>query len=118
MVYQIAQPVDAYLKSLSQPLKSHMQVIPEYPGSKPTYFMKDYGTETTLEVSSTASVPEQITKYYDNTLEASGWKRPLNQKKGIRIYLKGDEIILISAHEALDGHSRLTRVHKKQNVEK
>ncbi|MFT5121618.1 MAG: hypothetical protein ACI9TH_004587 [Kiritimatiellia bacterium] len=117
MVYQIAQPLEAYKRSLGKPMKSQMDEVPDYPGSKPTYYMKDYGTETSLEVSTTSSAPDTIARFYETALEAKGWKAPLKQEGAMRMFLKGDAVILISAHPALDGHSRLTRVFKKLAID-
>jgi hypothetical protein len=118
MVYQITQSLEAYKRSLGKPVKSRMDTVPDFPGSKPTYYMKDYGTEMALEISTTSSAPDAIARFYDAALEAKGWKAPLKQQQAMRIYLKGESMILISAHPGADGHSRLTRVFKKLGVEK
>jgi hypothetical protein len=78
--------------------------------------MNDYGTETALEVSSSSSSPEAVTDYYHRSLANQGWRTRLGDAGSMRIFEKGQEIILISASKDKNGTTQISRVHKTLNV--
>ena len=118
LVYEIKQSLKEYLKTLDKPLQHQMDVIPPYPGSEPTYFMHDLGSDTALEVSSSSTSPEAVTDFYHHSLSTSGWRTRLGDAGSMRIFEKGRELAMISASEGADGVTRITRVHKKLGTKK
>ena len=113
LINEIQQPLKEYLKTLEKPLEHHLEVVPVFPGSTPTYFMHDYGSGMATEISSSRSSPETITDHYHRILPSKGWKNRIGEAGSMRVFEKGNELILISASQGDDGESRITRVHKK-----
>ncbi len=118
LVFTLNQSIVDYSRSETSPTHHLLTRIPHLPGSRPNFFMKDNGTQLSLEVSTTPSDSASAQSTMSSSLRQQGWVPmvPLErmpQSPGLMIYVKGREIAMVSVTtDTNTRQSTITLLHK------
>ena len=124
IVFNVSQSLSEYEKSLHSKKKSHLDKIPEYPGSIVKSFMSIEQTKSDVQVSTAHGSLSRIYFFFQSSFLQNGWKQILSKNEsntgysGITVYKKGFEICCLLI-QALDRgqENMITLLHKRLSVE-
>ena len=90
-----------------------MKAAPPFPDSEEKSFMASESTHTELAASMTQASPADVKNFYAQRLRSAGWSPVFQPGKALDIYLRGGEVILVSADSAGEsGGSMIILLHK------
>jgi len=101
----IKQSKDDYKKSLQPPAGTEIEGIPQFPGSKPHFFMQNRETGLQLAISKTSAPADTVAGFYSSALTANGWK-PYLAEKGhgsiprLALYQRANHICFVLASDS------------------
>lgn len=112
-VHQLSQSFEDFKASLQAPAEHLLKAAPAFPGSTEKSFLASDATKTQLASSFAAAPQGEIHDFYAAQLPAAGWSPVFQPGKGLDIYLKGNEVILLSTETAGEsGDSLIMLLHK------
>ncbi len=106
-----------------KPARHLLGQVPAFPGGAPTFFAHDREAGMRLAVATTSSAPEDVQRFYAQSLPADGWKPALPAgaagSRDFHVYLKDREIcgVFASASPATR-ETRITVLHKEPGRDK
>jgi len=101
----------------AKPRQHQLREIPPFPQSDPSFYSRDEGNQTTLEVSTTFAAPDAVLEHFQSAMTSQGWQAsPLNTG-GMRMFLRRDQMALVGATRGKDGQTRVVRLHKPLGVD-
>jgi hypothetical protein len=112
-VYQLSQDLADFNASLTPPTEHLMKGAPAHPGSTPRSFfaLEDSGLQ--MATASSGDQPIDIQSAYARLLSTRGWRAPLQPGKGVDLYLREREVLLLRAESAGEGGgSLIILIHK------
>lgn len=113
LVFQLTQTFDDFKASLQPPTEHLLEAAPAYPGSQEKSFIASEKTKTAMASSTTGDTPGDVKNFYAQQLSAAGWSNVFQPGKGIDVYLRGNEIVVVSTETAGDaGGSLIMVLHK------
>lgn len=99
-----------------RPERHQLQELPHYIGSKPSYYLKDGGTQMAVEISVTPAPAFAVLNSMRSSMESVGWLEAFPVNGGMAWYMKRGELALVSAQKSGDGTTRVLRLHKPIGV--
>ncbi len=99
-----------------KPQQHQLKEVPAYPASQPSFYNFTEENQTAIEVSVHPGEPGAILEGLSMQLEADGWNASPTNTGGFRMFIKRDEVAVISANRSKDGLSRIVRLHKRLGV--
>ena len=113
-----------YEQSMRSPARHAIDAVPEYPGSRPTFYVADTHTRFELATSQTRDAPQNIYATMQRQLAGEGW-RPLLENRpdgpifsGISLFQKGMDLCGVCVMRNPDsGQSTITLLHKRPGNE-
>lgn len=111
-VTALHQPLDSLPPPAARPRTHQLRDLPAYPNSQPDFFLQNDTNRLTLEISITPAPPELVLHHLDRALLDDGWAPSPANLGGMRLYLRGDTLALLSASQSPDGATRVIRLHK------
>ena len=98
------------------PQRHQLRDLPAYAGSRPTYYLKDGGTQMAVEISTTSAPPAAVLSSMRSSMDAAGWTESLPGEGGLAWYMRKGALGLITAQRSPDGFTRVLRLHKPLGV--
>ncbi len=113
LVFQLSQSFEDFTASLTPPQEHLLKAAPAYPNSEEKSFLASEATRTEMATSTAGSPPADVKNFYAERLPGGGWAPVFQPGKGLDVYLRGNEVILVSAESAGDsGGSVIMLLHK------
>ncbi len=117
LLIKVEQTARDYEASKAPPDKHLIREVPEFPGSKPSFYAKNKDTEFQIAASTAPAAPADIAAFYANTLSAQGWENPLQDSASLQFFVKGSAVCMVMAsRQERTGSSSITLLHKTHGV--
>lgn len=117
LVFQLSQSFDDFKASLQPPADHLLKAAPAFPGSTPKSFLASDVTRTSVATATATAEQDEVKNFYARQLTTAGWSSVFQPGKGLDVYLRGDEVVLVSTETAGDaGGSLIMLLHKPLSV--
>jgi len=112
----LTQPVREAGRPADSPRTHQLNDLPTLPQSTPTFYSKDEGNQTEVEISETVANPASALDQLSTRIVEEGWQPSPANLGGFRMFVRRDRVAFVGAHRGKDGRTRVLRLHKPLGV--
>ncbi len=100
----------------TRPDRHQLRDLPAPAGGTPAFHSHDAGNRASVEISEVAASPSGALTSLSRQLQDAGWTPSPVNTGGFRMFVKGNSVAFLGAHEGKDGITRVLRLHKPLGV--